>query len=142
MLENEEILVCFKKIKDYIDKNIDECAKEMGITKPEADVLIAITFNENINQGRDVAKLKGFSKSYVSKAVAKLLDRGFISLTMDEIDHRNQHIIINACANDIILKLREKHNLISAKLGRGITDEEKRIVTSVINKIKDNTERK
>ena len=88
MFKDEETLVCFKKIRDYIDSEIEKCAKEIGITKPEADVLIAITLNKDINQGRDVAKLKGFSKSYVSKAVAKLLDRGFISLVLDEF-HRN-----------------------------------------------------
>ena len=140
MFKDEETLVCFKKIRDYIDSEIDACAKEIGITKPEADVLIAITLNENINQGRDVAKLKGFSKSYVSKAVAKLLDRGFISLVLDESDHRCQHIIINAKANEIIAKLQEKHKYVTDKLSKGITDEERETVTSVIKKIKNNIE--
>ena len=140
MFIDEETLVCFKKIKEYIDSEIDACAKEIGITKPEADVLIAVTFNENINQGRDVAKLKGFSKSYVSKAVAKLLDRGFISLVLDESDHRCQHIIINAKANEIIAKLQEKHKYVTDKLSKGITDEERETVTSVIKKIKNNIE--
>lgn len=140
MFKDEETLVCFKKIKEYIDSEIDACAKEIGITKPEADVLIAVTFNENINQGRDVAKLKGFSKSYVSKAVAKLLDRGFISLVLDESDHRCQHIIINAKTNDIIAKLQEKHKYVTDKLSKEITDEERETVTSVIKKIKNNIE--
>ena len=140
MFKDEETLVCFKKIKEYIDSEIDACAKEIGITKPEADVLIAVTFNENINQGRDVAKLKGFSKSYVSKAVAKLLDRGFISLVLDESDHRCQHIIINAKANEIIAKLQEKHKYGTDKLSKGITDEERATLTSVIKKIKNNIE--
>ena len=140
MFKDEETLVCFKKIKEYIDSEIEKCAKEIGITKPEADVLIAITLNKDINQGRDVAKLKGFSKSYVSKAVAKLLDRGFISLVLDESDHRCQHIIINAETNDIIAKLREKHKYVTDKLSKGITDEERDVVTSVIKKIKNNIE--
>ena len=92
-----KVFFYFKKIKDSCDDEIESIAKNLKLTKPEVDILIFLVNNKE-NRGCDICDFRGFSKSYVSKAVNKLLKRGYITIKQDEKDKRYQHIIINAKA--------------------------------------------
>ncbi len=137
-----KVFFYFKKIKDCCDKEVAEVAKEIGITKPEADVLIYLINNENQNKCCDIVDFRGFSKAYVSKAVKKLVNRGYISYIKDEKDKRYQHIIINAKAKKIVETLNNNQQIIINKMFDGISEEGLTNFKTVINKITNNLERK
>lgn len=136
-----KVFFYFKKIKDSCDDEIDSIAKNLKLTKPEVDILIFLVNNKE-NRGCDICDFRGFSKSYVSKAVNKLLKRGYITIKQDEKDKRYQHIIINAKAKKTIKIINNNQKEIINRMFKGISEEELNNFKLVINKISQNLERK
>lgn len=73
---------------------LTHAAKQCGLTRPEADVLLFLRNNPSLNTSRDIAYYRGFSKAYVSKAVEPLLRKGMIAMQPDECDRRRQLLTI------------------------------------------------
>lgn len=136
-----KVFFYFKKIKDSCDDEIESIAKNLKLTKPEVDILIFLINNKE-NRGCDICDFRGFSKSYVSKAVNKLLKRGYITIKQDEKDKRYQHIIINAKAKKTIKIINNNQKEIINRMFKGISEEELNNFKLVINKISQNLERK
>ncbi|MFR5857195.1 MAG: MarR family winged helix-turn-helix transcriptional regulator [Bacilli bacterium] len=136
-----KVFFYFKKIKDSCDDEIESIAKNLKLTKPEVDILIFLVNNKE-NRGCDICDFRGFSKSYVSKAVNKLLKRGYITIKQDEKDKRYQHIIINAKAKKTIKIINNNQKEIINRMFKGISEEELNNFKLVINKISQNLERK
>ena len=136
-----KVFFYFKKIKDSCDDEIESIAKNLKLTKPEVDILIFLVNNKE-NRGCDICDFRGFSKSYVSKAVNKLLKRGYITIKQDEKDKRYQHIIINTKAKKTIKIINNNQKEIINRMFKGISEEELNNFKLVINKISQNLERK
>lgn len=136
-----KVFFYFKKIKDSCDDEIESIAKNLKLTKPEVDILIFLVNNKE-NRGCDICDFRGFSKSYVSKAVNKLLKRGYITIKQDEKDKRYQHIIINAKAKKTVETINNNQKEIINRMFEGISEEELNNFKLVINKISQNLERK
>lgn len=58
-----------KQIMESYDSYLSAAARRIGLTKPEADILLFLANNPQFHTARDVVALRGFSKTYVSKAV-------------------------------------------------------------------------
>ena len=139
MKENVGKLMLFmKKTKINFDEENKKIAKKMGISRPEADVLLFLSVNSELNRGCDMVEIRGFSKAYVSKGVGKLLQKGYISFETDAKDRRYQHIIVNDVAKPIIRELKVAEKRVFKNLWEGITDEEKNTFYSVIEKMTKN----
>ena len=133
-----KLLLFMKKTKIKFDEELTEVAKKMNISKPEADVLLFLSANEQFNRGCDMVEIRGFSKSYVSKGVGKLLQKKYISFKTDAKDRRYQHIILNESAKPLIQELKIVEKRVFNKLWEDITEEEKKIFFSVIEKMTQN----
>lgn len=130
-----ELLYFSKKARENYDKKIEESANELGLTKPEADILLFLINNPEYNTARDAVYYRGFSKAYVSKALTLLYEKKFISLEHDVVDKRYQHITIK---NNIINKARILQNtqeeIINSYM-KNITEEEKKLFIQIVNKM-------
>ena len=129
-----KLMIFMKKTKVNFEKEILNTATNLGISKPEADVLLFLSNNIGCNRGCDMVEIRGFSKSYVSKAVGKLLSKGYISFEQDENDRRYQHIILNDSSKPLIEELSKVEKRVFKNLWIGITEEEKKTFYSVIEK--------
>ena len=132
-----KVFFYFKKIKDSCDDEIESIAKNLKLTKPEVDILIFLVNNKE-NRGCDICDFRGFSKSYVSKAVNKLLKRGYITIKQDEKDKRYQHIIINECAEEIVSKLQDVQKKHMQYLKRNIDPDDFKVFMKVMKQIVNN----
>lgn len=130
-----ELLYFSKKSRDNYDKKIEESASEIGLTKPEADMLLFLVNNPEYNTARDAVYYRGFSKAYVSKALTLLIQKKYISIEHDVVDKRYQHITIK---DNIINKVRILQNtqeeIINSYM-KNITEEEKKLFIQIINKM-------
>lgn len=81
-----EILYSVKNINDLYYNLSVKVANECGITKPEADILTFLNNNPSCDTAKDIVKLKGFSKAYVSKAVEPLILKELIKVE-NNFDH-------------------------------------------------------
>ena len=105
-----KLMIFMKKTKISFDAEIELTATKLGISKSEADVLLFLSNNINYNRGCDIVEIRGFSKAYVSKAVGKLLNKGYISFKQDANDRRYQHIILNDSSKPLIIELNKVEN--------------------------------
>lgn len=100
-----EVLKIIRMSADNYGKVISEEAKKLGITKSEADVLLFFSNNPDCINAKDAVFNEKISKAYVSKAIALLLEKNYITLSVDEFDKRYQKIVITNNASEIVEKL-------------------------------------
>lgn len=100
-----EIIKIIRLAADSYGKMIGEEAKKLGITKGEADVLLFFSNNPNCINAKDAVFNEKISKAYVSKSISLLLDKNYITLSIDDKDKRYQKIVITDKAKIIAEKL-------------------------------------
>ena len=130
-----ELLYFSKKVRDNYDKKIEDIALEIGLSKPEADLLLFLSNNPSYNTARDAVIYRGFSKAYVSKALNSLYKKNYISFKQDVVDKRYQHIFIKDAIENKVRILKNTQEEIISEYTKNITDEEKKNFCLIINKM-------
>lgn len=115
-----DILYSVKNINDLYYNLSVKVANECGITKSEADILAFLNNNPSCDTARDIVKLKGFSKAYVSKAVEPLILKELIKVEIDKDDRRCQHLKLTEKSKPILIKLHDMQNEFIEKITNGI----------------------
>ena len=133
-----KLLYLTKKSRNDFERVLEDKARECGITKPEADVLLFFSNNKEFDNAKDAVIYRGFSKSYVSQALKELEQKNYITIKVDETDKRYQHIIINECASSIVSKLHDVQKKHMTFLKRNIDPDDFKIFMKVMNQIVDN----
>lgn len=133
-----ELLLFSKKLRDNYDKKIEEISLEIGLTKPEADMLLFLFNNPELNTAKDAVMYRGFSKAYVSKALTLLSEKKFIILEKDVVDKRFQHIYIKEEARNKVKILKNTQEEIHNSYMKNVTEKEKEILGKIVSKIFEN----
>lgn len=115
-----EILYSVKNINDLYYNLSVKVANECGITKPEADILTFLNNNPSCDTAKDIVKLKGFSKAYVSKAVEPLILKELIKVEVNKNDRRCQHLKLTEKSKPIVIKLYNMQSEFIEKITKGI----------------------
>lgn len=108
-------------VREAHDAAMARAARRCGITRPEADVLLFLSNNPDMNTARDVARSRGFSKAYVSKAVEPLARKGLVSICTDSRDRRRQLLTITGGA-DMARELSEEQRRFLTAMVQGISE--------------------
>lgn len=132
----------FQKLSgDCYEERLDRAATEIGLTRPEASVLLFFYNNPPYDTAADAARYRGFSKAYLSKAVERLLGKGLLRIEPDEKDRRLQHIRLTPAGEATGARLREvQHHFWEAMLA-GIGEEEQQAMHTILAKIEENMRR-
>ncbi len=133
-----KILYTIKIASDYYDRVIEDYIKNMDISKCEADILLFFYNNPSCLNAKDAVKIRGFSKSYVSKAVSSLLKKGYISIYLDNKDKRYQKLSIDSKSDELISLLAFKQQEVFKQFFNGIEKDDFNIFLSVMKKIESN----
>lgn len=115
-----EILYSVKNINDLYYNLSVKVANECGITKPEADILTFLNNNPSCDTAKDIVKLKGFSKAYVSNAVEPLILKELIKVEVNKNDRRCQHLKLTEKSKPIVIKLYNMQSEFIEKITKGI----------------------
>lgn len=137
-MNNSELIKFLKTqkvIADSYSAAIESAAKRSGITKQEADVLVFFFNNPDYTLASDAVKLRGFSKSYASKAIEQLFDNGLIEISLDGEDHRMQRIKITGKGGIIAKSVSMAQEKYYENLIKDITLEERFILNNIFDKI-------
>lgn len=137
-LQTTKVLLDMKNVIEFYNKLATKAAEEAGITRPEGDILIFLRNNPEHNSAKDIVKLKGVSKAYVSKAVEPLLQKGLIEIEVDATDRRCQHLTLTEKAAPIVDIFHEMQKDFINKLTSGIDPEELNIHWKVTTQFSQN----
>lgn len=126
------------RVADRYNRQIAGAAKSLGLSKPEADVLLFLFNNPQRNAARDVAACRGFSKTYVSKALEQLTARGLVQATSDPRDRRVQLLRLTPEAEPQARQLREAQTAFFRRMLRGCAETDAQALLRLTRQIEEN----
>ncbi len=121
-------------VKRLYEKTLTQAAEQCGLTLPEADILAFLRENPEFDTSRDVALYREVSRSYVSKAVERLVNRGYIEVAQDNGDRRLQRLHITAKAKEATDTLHNAQFSFYDRVTAGLSNEEVSAMLSAIEK--------
>lgn len=138
MLTTNDFLTLTHDFDRYYGQVIGQVALRYQLSKVEVDVLLFLNNNPGHNTARDIVEYRHIAKSYVSKAVELLVQKGFLSTESDPMDRRITHLKIQPSSYAAIQEAHQAQHMILAAIRTGITDQEQLVMETVIHKIKEN----
>ena len=136
--KNSLFLIFSWKIKKVYEKMFYQVSEELELTQNEIDVLLFLHNNAPLNTASDIARYRAMSKSMISKSVDSLYKRGYLSYDIDELDKRCIHLKIEPVAMPIVKKLHEVQKQFFDILTSNISEEEYKVMETVLNKMYEN----
>lgn len=136
-----EVLVAVQKSDRILNRMMTETARNLGVTKPEMDVLLFLHNNPQYDKAADVSELRFLAKSYVSKAVDLLQKRGYLQVQNDEKDRRVMRLKLTPAADPLIEAGNETRERFLKILFEGVSQEELQTMQKVHQKMMENLER-
>ena len=134
--KNSLFLIFSWKIKKVYEKMFYQVSEELELT--QIDVLLFLHNNAPLNTASDIARYRAMSKSMISKSVDSLYKRGYLSYDIDELDKRCIHLKIEPVAMPIVKKLHEVQKQFFDILTSNISEEEYKVMETVLNKMYEN----
>lgn len=134
-------LLFAKQIGDLYAAALADAAGAVGLTKQEADVLLFLANNPELDTASDVAKYRGFSRAYVSKAVEALLGRSLIEVSVAREDRRVQRLLLAPSAREKAASLQRAQTAFFARMTQGVPQEELSVCAAVLEHMMRNADR-
>lgn len=138
MLSTGDFLLMTHEFKRFYDQELYRTAAAYSISKVEADVLLFLHNNPDYNTARDIVEYRYIAKSYVSKAVELLIQKGYIAAMEDSVDRRVIRLCILPASDEIICAVREAQNYILDTIRKGITEKEEDQMKQILMKVSAN----
>ena len=130
-----------KQLGDQYDEWIARAGKRLGLSKPEADVLLFLVNNPQYNTARDVVANRALSKTYVSKAVEQLSERGFLRTEISDADRRLQFLRLLPAAAGQVQALRRYQMEFFQRLTDGLSPEDSAFLGRLFQRVQMNLDR-
>lgn len=125
-------------VKKLYSNVFEKLALKYNITANE--VMILTFLKEDIDQdmATDIVNTLMISKSHVSLSVNNLEKAGYIIKKHDVNDKKKIHLELTANANPILKEIEKQQSSLYEVIFKGISDEEKRILRQILEKIFNN----
>ena len=108
-------------------RKIGESASRYGVSKTEADILLFLCNNPGFDTARDIVNIRGIAKSYVSKSIEILVQKQYLTTSVDRRDRRIT-----------LTDLRKTQEEIFALITQKIPEERKKEVNLAFRQITEN----
>lgn len=140
MLTTRYFLKAGRQLEKLYTRSITQVSDAYDLTKVEVDVLLFLYNNPEYDTARDIVELRGIAKSYVSKAVDLLINKGFLQAETDAKDRRVSHLTIQALALPIVKEARLVQDKLIQTLYQGISEEEQERLETIFTKMAQNVQ--
>lgn len=125
MLSNTEFLLMSHQIRKLYSQLLAPVADAYQLTQVEIDVLLFLHNNPQYDTARDIAEYRMIAKSYVSKAVELLIQKGYLCAQPDSSDKRTYHLYTQDSAKAALGAALAAQQHFAAILHKGLTAEQK-----------------
>jgi MarR family transcriptional regulator for hemolysin len=133
------LLQVFWKTEKLHEKIVMRVAKPLGFTRNEADILLFLSNNENFNTAMDIVRYRYISKALVSKSIAGLVSKGYLTAQEDPEDRRYVRLFITPQAKEAASALlASQREFMSILIGTVSPDESvviQRVIKNGANKL-------
>ncbi len=125
------------EIARLLRRNFDEGARDIGITRPQWQVLTVLMRHEGINQG-GLADLLVVEPITLCRMVDRLQDAGMVERRRDPADRRAWRLFLTAKAKDILQQLRPLGDQVMTAALVGLSADEQRDLREKLERIRHN----
>lgn len=125
----------YKKLKEVVYKPV---TKDYSLSMFDIKVLLFLQDHDMYDTARDIVEIHYLTKSYVSKSIDTLIEKGYLKRKPDTHDRRCIHLELQEKALPVITCVKVKQEELIKILFNGVTEEEKCVIRKVAEKISNN----
>ena len=115
----------------------DARAREIGVTRPQWQVLVMLRRHEGVNQG-GLAELLDVEPITVCRMVDRLQEADLVERRPDPADRRSWRLFLTDKAEDLLAQLRPLGEAMEAQALGGISEQERAALAAALNRIRAN----
>lgn len=142
MNQSLEVLLYGMQFRKLMECEFEAFHKEYNLCKIDLQILYYLYTAGEHNTSKDILDLKLFSKGHISQSLNRLQKMNLIMMVQDEEDRRYVHNVLTKDADRVIAKLEGVYNHINEIVFKDVTEEEKRILIALAQKINNNIKNK
>lgn len=135
MTNEFEVFISGQQFKKIFEKEYEKIMDTYNLRKIELDILYFLSNCGPYDTAKDIANIRYISKAHISSAVENLTRRTYIGAREDELDRRCVHLSIMEPAKPIVDQMAEIRNQIFEIAYQGVSEEERRVMQTIIKKI-------
>ncbi|MCD7826795.1 MAG: MarR family transcriptional regulator [Clostridiaceae bacterium] len=125
----------YKKFQEHFCSVV---LKKYNLNMVDVRVLLFLYEHKRFDTAKDIVSERYLTKSYVSKSLEKLIDRGFLSTKHMKNDRRYIHLIIEEEALPIIQAVHTQRQKMMRALFQGVTEEQTAVLGDIATKLSRN----
>lgn len=138
MNQSVEAMLYGRQFRKLLEKELSSVEKEYGLCKIDIQILFYLYTAGKRNTARDIMGLNLFTKGHISQSLSRLQRKRLITMVHDDVDRRCVHNFLTASAQRIVGEVNRAYVRVNAVVYRDVTDDEKRVLLSVAQKINRN----
>jgi len=115
----------------------DTKAREIGVTRPQWQVLVMLRRHEGVNQG-GLAELLDVEPITVCRMVDRLQEADLVERRPDPADRRSWRLHLTDKAEELLAQLRPLGEAMEAQALGGISAQERAVLAAALNRIRAN----
>jgi DNA-binding MarR family transcriptional regulator len=127
-----------RKITRLITQKMTPTRKKYKLTKMDTHALLFFSVEEHPPTASEFSRYGSYSKSNVSKALLDLSKKKLVTMESNKDDRRYQEIQLTEEGKIVAKELRESIDPIINKLSDGITPEQRKVMFSIMARLRDN----
>lgn len=138
MNQSLEVLLNGMQFRKLMESEFEVIYKEYNLCKIDLQILYYLYTAGEHNTSKDILDLELFSKGHISQSLSRLQKMNLIIMVQDEDDRRYVHNVLTQDASKVLADLKEVYDRINHIVLKGVTEDEKRILVSLAQRINDN----
>lgn len=115
----------------------DARAREIGVTRPQWQVLVVLNRHEGVNQG-GLAELLDVEPITVCRMVDRLQEADLVERRTDPADRRSWRLYLTSKAAGLLAQLRPMVDQLEVEAFEGISDVERLAVIATLEQLRNN----
>lgn len=136
-----ELLLSGQQYKKLQEIYLHSVLEKYDLNMVDIRVLLFLSDHEKYDTARDIVEMRFMAKSYVSKAVEKLIARGLLGRKHSGTDRRYVHLSLSEEAEPIVQAAKKRRRELACSLFSGITPEQEQVLKNVAAMINENAMR-
>ncbi len=133
-----DLLLNGQQYKKFQEMHYNAILQEYELNIVDIRVLLFLYEHDCQDTAKDIVAMWYLTKSYVSKSVDKLIEKGYLSRKYTKEDRRYVHLIVKDEAVPIIQRIYRQQKKMFDVLFRGVSEEQLAILREVAGKVREN----
>jgi DNA-binding MarR family transcriptional regulator len=138
---NENIGSALADVARLMRRSFDARARDIGVTRPQWQVLVVLRRNEGINQGK-LAELLDVEPITVCRMVDRLQEASLVERRTDPSDRRSWRLYLTDKAHALSEQLRPLATDMFEQALEGVNDNEQTLLIALLERIRRNLVRR